>query len=207
MKIKNHLLVILGIFIMALGISFSVKSNLGTTPISSVPYVLSLGLPLTIGEFTIIFNAILLLMQIIIEKRNFKIIQLLQLPLCVIFGYFIDFHLFLINSLTCTNYFQQLILLILSCFILAFGIFLTVKANSIILPGDGLIRVITQVYHKEFGKIKPIFDISIVITAIILSLILFSSIIGIREGTIISAVLTGYIIQFYEKIIRNKITL
>lgn len=205
MRVRNHLLVIISVFILALGIAFSVKSDLGTSPISSVPYVLSLGLYLTIGEFTIIFNALLLLLQIIILKRDFDIVQLLQLPLCILLGYFIDFHVFLLNSITYTNYFQQFILLILGCFIVAFGVFLSVKANSLILPGDGLIRVISQIVNRDFGKLKPIFDISVFSLSVVISLILFSSVVGVREGTIISAVFTGFIIQFYEKIMGNRI--
>ena len=205
MNLKNHLTLVVAIFIMALGIAFSVKANLGTSPISCVPYVLSLGLPLTIGEFTIIFNAFLLFLQFAILRRDFEYIQLLQIIVCVIFGYFIDFQLFAISSLNPTDYIQQWIYVLLGCIILGLGICIEVKCDSIILPGDGLLNTICKVSGRDFGRIKPLFDLSMVISAVIISFLLFGTLVGVREGTVFAALVLGFIIQFYDKIFGEKL--
>ena len=205
MDFKNHLTLFIAIFIMALGIAFSVKGNLGTSPISCIPYVLSLGLPLTVGEFTIIFNAFLLFLQILILRRDFEYIQLLQIFICIIFGYFIDFHVFILSSINITTYLQQWICVLLGCLILALGICIEVKCDSIILPGDGLLNTICKVTKHDFGRIKPIFDSTMVISAVIISLILFNTLVGVREGTIFAAIILGFIIQFYDKLFGKKI--
>ena len=64
--IKNYTTLLIGLFIMAFGVSLSVRCDLGTTPISSIPYVLSFQYPLSLGTITIIFNVLLILIQILI---------------------------------------------------------------------------------------------------------------------------------------------
>ena len=59
-KLKRYLLFLAGLFVNALGVSLVTKASLGTSPISSIPYVLSLNYPLTLGNFTIIFSIFLI---------------------------------------------------------------------------------------------------------------------------------------------------
>ena len=89
-KLKRYLLFLAGLFVNALGVSLVTKASLGTSPISSIPYVLSLNYPLTLGNFTIIFSIFLILLQLLILRKNFKIENVLQIPVSIAFGYFID---------------------------------------------------------------------------------------------------------------------
>jgi uncharacterized membrane protein YczE len=187
-----------GLFIMAIGVTLSVKANLGLSPISCTPFVLSLKLPLTLGELTILFNLLLIGLQVLILRKNYQYFQLIQLPAVTLFGYFIDFTMGIFSGLNTSSYFMQIVLCLLSCIILAFGIFLIIKANLTYLPGEGLAVAITETFKKEFGKVKIGIDSSMVILGTLSSFLLLNQLEGIREGTFAAAVLVGYMIRFYN---------
>lgn len=196
--IKKILIFISGLFIMGFGVALSVKADLGVSPISCTPYVFSLKFPFTLGELTIIFNGLLILMQVILLRRRYRLIQLAQLPAVIVFGYFIDFSLNILSDLNTHFYFYQLVLCLLSCMVLAFGIFIILKADVICLPGEGLAIAIVDTFEKEFGKIKIWVDSSMVIIGALSSFILIQQIEGIGEGTVVAALLVGYFIKFYR---------
>lgn len=195
---KRVVVFIVGLCIMAFGVSFSVKAGIGISPISCVPYIYSLHFPLSIGEFTILLNVIFMIIQIAILRKNYKLIQLVQLPALIFFGYSIDITMALVENLNPSNYMEQFILCILSCIVLAFGIFLVVKTRLTYLPLEGLVMVITQTFKKEFGTIKISMDSLMVIIGVTSSLIFFHEVVGIREGSIIAAVLIGALIKFFS---------
>ena len=195
---KRVLVFIVGLCIMAFGVSFSVKAGIGVSPISCVPYIYSLYFPLSIGEFTILLNAIFMLIQIAILRKNYKLIQLVQLPALIFFGYCIDVTMSMVKNLNPSNYMEQFILCILSCLVLAFGIFLVVKTRLTYLPLEGLVMVISQTFKKEFGTIKISMDSLMVIIGITSSIIFFYELVGIREGSIIAALLIGALIKFFS---------
>ena len=93
-KLKRYLIFLLGLFVNSLGVSLITKANLGTSPISSIPYVLSLNFPFTLGNFTIFFSIFLIVLQLIILRKNFKLEHILQIPVSIIFGYFIDLTMY-----------------------------------------------------------------------------------------------------------------
>ncbi len=176
----------------------SVKADLGVSPISCVPYVFSLKLPLTIGELTIIMNVLLILMQIILLRRNYRLIQLVQLPAVIVFGYFIDLALYMFSGLSVSSYGGQAFLCLLGCIVLAFGVFLEVKSDLTYLPGEGIVAAVAGTFKKDFGKVKIGVDSSMVIFGIISSFILLHSLEGIREGTILASLLVGCLLKFFS---------
>ena len=202
--IIRYLMLVLGVSIMSLGIALSIKATLGTPPISCIPYVLSIAFPLTVGEFTILFNAILVLFQMILLKKV-TISQIAQMLICVLFGYMIDFNLLVIDFLNPTDYLSQWILFIISCLVLAFGLLIEVKSDITMLPGDGAVVAIGEFLNRDWGKVKPFFDITIVAIGVVLALSLLGHLEGVREGTIFSAMTIGFIIQFYNKIFGYRI--
>ena len=195
--IKRITVFVIGLFIMAFGVAFSVKADIGVSPISCVPYIYSLEYPLSIGTFTILLNAMFVFIQMFILGKEYKIIQLVQLPAVIFFGYCIDISMILVENLQVSNYFEQLILCIISCIILAFGIFLLIKTRLTYLPLEGLVIAISQTFKKEFGKIKISMDSIMVIIGVVSSFIFFSELIGIREGSIIAALSIGALIKFF----------
>ena len=192
-KLKRYLLFLVGLFINALGVSLVTKASLGTSPISSIPYVLSLKFPLTLGNFTIIFSILLIVLQIAILRKNFKIENILQIPVSIAFGYFIDLTMYLFFWVKPGNYGMKLIALLAGCIVLGFGVYLEVLADVVMLPGESFVRAIVQTWHTNFGTTKIIFDSSMTVIAGILSFIFWGKLNGVREGTIIAALLVGFI--------------
>lgn len=197
--IKRYGLFICGLFFVSLGISCIIKSMLGTAPISSAPYILSLRYPVSLGVFTFIINMVFLLGQMIILRRQFPYIQLLQIPMTGLFGCFIDFTMFLLSLVAPEMYIGKMVALLLGICSMALGIALEIIGNVVILPGEGIVKVIAAHWNFEFGNTKTCFDTSIVLLAGLLSWLYFGEIRGIREGTLLSALLTGSVVRFFLK--------
>ena len=197
--VKRYLFLILGLFVMAVGVALSTRSNLGTSPISCVPYVLSLGLSMTIGQFTFLMNLVFIIFQILLLRKQFKMIQLLQVLVAFLFSYFTDFTMGLFSWINVSNYPAQVGLLILSCLILALGVSMEVTADVVMMAGEGVVSAITKVTKKEFGKLKVAFDVTLVICGFLFSFILFHRLNGIREGTVLAALLVGTLVRLMNK--------
>lgn len=201
--IKRYFVLVAGLFFMGLGVDLITKSNLGTSPIASVSYVLSLIFPLTFGVTTFLVSFLFILIQILILKTDFPKEQYLQVLVGPIFGFFIDFGMKIFSFVNSKFYSQEIILLLLGCILLALGIRLEVIANVIINPGEGLVKTIANKTRKEFGNIKIMFDCTLVLTAIVISLFAFRSINGLGEGTVISAILVGPITKIISTIFKD----
>ncbi|MGK0468585.1 DUF6198 family protein [Clostridium sp.] len=197
--VKRYLFFVLGLFLMAVGVALSTRSNLGTSPISSVPYVLSLGLSMTIGQFTFLMNLLFIIFQILLLRKKFKSIQLLQVVIAFIFAYFTDFTMGLFSWINVTNYPAQVGLFVLSCLILALGVSMEVTADVVMMAGEGVVSAISKVTKKEFGKLKVAFDVTRVICGLIFSFILFHRLNGIREGTVLASLLVGTLVRLINK--------
>lgn len=196
-KLKRYLLFLVGLFINSLGVSLVTKANLGTSPISSIPYVLSLKFPFTLGNFTIVHNLVLIALQIIILRKDFKIENILQIPVAVMFGYFIDFTMYLLFWVDPQNYFMKIIALLLGCFVLGFGVYIEVLADVVMLAGESFVRAIVQTWNTNFGITKIIVDSSMVIIAGVLSFAIFGRLNGLREGTVVAALSVGFIARLF----------
>jgi len=197
-KTKRIVVFILGQFIMALGVSLSVKANLGVSPISCVPYVYSLTMSLSLGELTILLNLVFIVSQMAVLRKNYQWAQLVQLPSVIVFGYCIDVTMHLLSSLSPTSYVAQVFWCLVACGVLAFGIFLLLKTRLTYLPLDGLAVAISHTYHKEFGKVKISLDSTMVIIGVISSFTFLNRLDGIREGSVVAALLVGALIKFYS---------
>lgn len=186
-------------FIISLGASLSIKANLGTSPLICIPYVSSLITNLSVGTTSFIFNLLLIAIQAILLKKDFKKRQYLQIITGLIFSVFVDFTLILINFINPTVYLSQIIVLLISCVVMAFGVLLEIKTEVVYLSGDGFIVAIAKVLKKEFGKVKPYCDVSFVLIAAALSVVFLGYLAGVREGTVISAIIIGPIVRIFKK--------
>ena len=168
---KRYLLLLAGLSIMAFGVAFSIKASLGTSPISSVPYVVSLFAPLTVGTATIVMHCVFILLQILILRRNYHPIQLMQLPVAVFFGYLTDFGVWAVRGIHCSTYWQQWIVCLIGILLVAAGVSLEVKAGVVVLAGEGVVLAICKVLPKiKFGYMKVGFDVTLVVIVCILYL-------------------------------------
>lgn len=194
-KISRYLIYLLSLFIISLGASLSIKANLGTSPLICLPYVSSLIVKLSVGEVMFVFTIIFILIQVALLREGFEKRQYLQLVIGTIFSVFVDFSMMLVNGINPVGYISQMILLLFSCVVVAFGVLLEIQTEIVYLPADGVIVAISKVLKKEFSYVKPFVDSSMVILAAALSIIFLGYLAGVREGTIISAVIIGPIVK------------
>lgn len=199
--IKRYIFLLAGLFVNGLGVSFITKAGLGTSPITSIPYTLSLGFTPTVGMFTLVFNIFLVILQVILLRRNFQLQNLLQLPIIASFSFFIDLTMSLLGFMQPETYAMKVVSLIVGCLILGFGVFMEMVANVAMLPGEATVRAVSDVFSTDFGKTKIAFDSSMTVIAAILSFIMFRHLDGVREGTIVAAILVGFIARLFKKYI------
>lgn len=201
--LKRYGMFIAGVIFSALGISLITKAGLGTAPLTSLAYVLTFIFPYSLGTFTMIVNTIMFICQVILLGKSFQKIQLLQVPSALLFSVCIDMWLSVLSGWNAGNYVGALIMLLAGCVFLGFGISLEVIPNVLILPGEGLVRTIAGLTGWRFGRVKMGFDLSIVISAVVLSFAVRGQILGIREGTVIAALIVGNISHFFIEKVSN----
>lgn len=208
---ERYLVFSIGLYFLSMGIVLIVRSTLGTTPISSVNYVLSLNTPLTLGTCTFIINMLLILGQFWLIRdrmtRRDTIEILLQIPFSFLFSAFIDLNMLLTANVVPSSYVVSLLLLAAGCLTQALGVTLELKPRVAMMSAEAFVRYASQRYGKEFGRLKVWFDVSLVSLAIILSLIISSHIQGVREGSVVAAVVTGYIVTFMNTRLLTRRTL
>ena len=198
-KRKRYLIFLVGLFVNSLGGSLITKANLGTSPISSIPYVLSLNFPFTLGNFTIFFSIFLIVLQLIILRKNFKLEHILQIPVSIIFGYFIDLTMILFSWVNPEAYIMKIVYLLIGCLILGVGVYMEVLADVVMLPGESFVRAIVLTWKTNFGTTKICFDVSMSVIAAVLSFVFAGRLAGVREGTVIAALLVGFIARLIGK--------
>ena len=197
--LKRYLIFLVGLFVNSLGVSLITKANLGTSPISSIPYILSLNFPFTLGNFTIFFSIFLIVLQLIILRKNFKLEHILQIPVSIIFGYFIDLTMILFSWVNPEAYIMKIVYLLIGCLILGVGVYMEVLADVVMLPGESFVRAIVLTWKTNFGTTKICFDVSMSVIAAVLSFVFAGRLAGIREGTVIAAILVGFIARLIGK--------
>ncbi len=182
-----------GLFIMTIGIALSVKSNLGVSPVSSIPYTMTCVWGIEMGKATIIFHAALVLIQILILRKRFRPINLLQVVVGIVFGYFTTFCNYLATYLPSTdNMVMRIVLMLVSTVFIAVGIFFYLPADLIPLAGEGVMQAVSDVTKIEFSKVKIGFDCSMVVISVITCLICIHSLGSVGVGTVIAAFLVGF---------------
>ena len=198
--VRRFLLFAIALFINALGIAFITKALLGTSPITSVTYVLSMFTPLTMGQWTIALNLLFValewpLMSRLERHEDWKMYTL-QIPIALCFGTFIDISMNMLAWVNPELYVGQIFYLLVGCVILAAGITLEVKANVAMMAGEYFVRVISKRFRWEFGYVKLGFDVVLTCIACLLSFVFMSGLYGVREGTVIAALAVGPIVHF-----------
>lgn len=206
--LKKYSVFILGLYFLAAGIVLIVRSALGTTPISSVNYVLSLNTPLSLGTWTFIVNMILILGQFWLIRKNKSrqdIIEiLLQMPFSLLFSAFIDFNMALTGNLHPSGYGMSMALLLTGCLVQSVGVVLEIKPKVAMMSAEAFVKYASRCCNKEFGKFKVYFDITLVSLAVIISLLFTQGVEGIREGSFIAACITGYIVSFLNRKVMTR---
>lgn len=188
-----------GLFYSSLGVSLVTKANLGTSPISSIPYVLSLNFSLTLGNFTIIFSLFLIALQLLILRKDFKLEHLLQIPISILFGYFIDWTMLLLSFVHPDSYLFKVIALLIGVSFsdsVSTAKFLQMLQCFQVNPSSAHV---VQTCEREFGSTKIACDVTMTVMAALLSFVFAKELNGVREGTIIAALLVGFIARLFGR--------
>lgn len=198
--VKRYALFLFSVLVNAFSIAFITRGALGLSPISTVPYVLSLFAHLTMGQFTILMNFVFIGLEVVLMKRAEVVAKkyelLSQIPVTLVFGTFIDFSLSLLWFLEPSSFWGRFATLIGGCLLLALGISLAVKADVSMVTGEYLVRIISRRIKREFGWVKLGFDITLVVISAVLSLVFMSSLEGLGIGTIVGALMVGPVTHF-----------
>lgn len=201
------MLFLTGLFIASMGVAFSTKAGLGTSPVASVPYSVSLVCTVfTLGGWLNILSVLQITVQVLLLKKKCKPLEIIiQAVLAFVYGYMTDFSCWLLKDIEVDTYMRQFIFMLLGCMILAFGIWLQLKGTVAMLPGEAMNRAISMVTGKKYENVKIFFDIFYILVAAFICLISLGRLEGVREGSIFAAVAVGNMIKVYNYIY-NKMT-
>lgn len=203
--VRRYIIFLMGLFCVAFGIAFVTKAGLGTSAISAIPYTLSLALPaISMGKWTILFNGLLLLGQWILMKGTMPKLEVaLAMVMTLLFGNCVDFGMWILGNLNPQLYLLKVLCLCAGICIMAFGVYLEVVGDVVMLPGDGFSRAIASVTGKNYGTMKFLSDSAMVLVAAVLCILCFHSLVSVREGTVLAAVMVGNIVRVYNHLFQN----
>ena len=216
-KLKKHrfppkfaarcVILFIGLCFMGAGVALAIIGNLGITPVSSIPYVLSILIgPLTVGTATICMHTLFIIIQIIIMRKRYDPFHLLQFPIVIAFGYVTDFFNWLFGEVigfTATTYWQQWIFLVVGVILSSFGVALEVMSRTETMAAEGLSMAISTVTKFKFTNVKVFFDVLFVVIAAVIGLIATGGLLGVREGTIFAAICTGLLCEIHLRYLRG----
>jgi uncharacterized membrane protein YczE len=189
----------MGLITITFGIAIITKADLGTSPITSVPYSLSLIFDgLSFGTFTLMFSLLQVALQfVILGKEADRLNLLLQVVICFVFGYFVDFAMMAMSWYEPAEYYARVLSVIVGCFVLAMGVYLQLVANVVMVPGDGFVYALKMKLRWEYAKVRVTHDLTLVVIAAAISLACLGTLGGVREGTLISVACVGLIARQY----------
>ncbi|MDR2939740.1 MAG: DUF6198 family protein [Clostridiales bacterium] len=191
----------LGLWVLAFGVAVSVNSNLGVSPVNSLPYVISLISGEELGYCVIVVFLVYILAQAIILRKEFQWFSLFQILCSTAFGYFVDLSKWVLGDFALPTYAGRLVMLAVSIVLVSIGVFLYLSVNLMNMPMEGLTKAMSQKIFKkmQFHEVKIVTDCAVVGLGIILSLVFLGELQGIREGTVLSALLVGKVMKRLQK--------
>lgn len=195
------LLLLIGMFTAALGVALTTVADLGTTPISTVPYVFTVLTDYSFGTTTFFVNLFLVAGQVLLLRRRFSLWNLLQIPTVLIFGICIDLAMAIVSPHAPAGWWTGLLMSISGNFVLALGIVMQIRSKTIVQPGEGFVLAAAAVTRKSFGSIKIVNDVTLSLIAAGIGLVCAGELIGVREGTVLSAVLVGLFAKLIVKFV------
>ena len=208
--IIRYAIATLGLILIAIGVALSIKSDLGTAPVSCPPVVVNLwNHSLTVGEYTIVMHMLFILLQVVLLRKNFKLSYLMQIPAAIVFGLLTDAAIWAFSWIDASSYMMRMLLCVLTVIITAAGVSLEVLGKAWMLAGEQTTAAIAEVTKLQFSNVKVGFDIFLVATSIIFSFFVFNNPFGngdnvvIREGTLILAVFTGLCMKFTDPLAKS----
>lgn len=192
-RLMNYLI---GLNILVLGVTLNTRSLLGVSAFTTLPYAVKEMTPISFGLANIILYMVLIAIQLLIE-RKIKLDTLLEIPFSLIMGYILDLYQMIIPA-SPESLGVRIMLLLAGNFCTAFGVYTMVQSHFVLAPVDGVVLSISTRFNKAYSLCKNCFDITMIVSTIILCLVTRSPFYGIGVGTIFSALCVGRIIKWFE---------
>lgn len=199
---KKMIICVVGMIILSHGIAFAIRSNLGITPMHALSYSIYRLNRFTVGTNIMFFFTFLVVIQIPVRGKKFKFWHFYQVPLAVLFGYFVDVALWNLRFIEINTYFGQLFLLFMSVMLMPLGIVTYMEADLVKLPPEGAAFSFVERFNVPFHKVKLCMDSTIVVSAIIFSLVFIGGIYSVREGSVILALAIGRLIPYMKRFLK-----
>lgn len=193
-----------GALISAVGIAFITRAGLGTSPISSLPFVLSLITPVSMGVYTLSLNLLFLLCEGMLAGR-FTVAQAIQIPITVLFSLCVDGALLVIPSQYGGPWAASAAYLAAGCAIMSLGVYLEVLADAVMLPGEALVRALSRRTGRSFGNVKVCFDSVLTAAALLAAWRSFGRLNGVGGGTVFSALAVGQMVKLWGRLHRRVV--
>lgn len=207
MKIKknNIFMYLLGLFVIAIGAALSVKADMGVSPVTTIPYAITYISGIDMGITTFLFHLLLVLFELIILKNKFKIKNMAQILVGVVFGLFTSLCNYLVFLIPFPDTLPiRILLLILSILAVAVGLFFYVPAEIMPMAVEGLMLVISEVWGFKFSNVKIVLDIAFSVISLAICMIVVQNMGSVGVGTILAAVTTGFILKILTKLFGDK---
>jgi uncharacterized membrane protein YczE len=191
---------LLGLQCIAFGTTCTASAGLGTSAVASLPYIVSIIISFSYGTTTFFFHLLMFIVTLLILRKRFPPLQFMQVPSLFVFAVLVDVNMSIVQRIVLTNYFEQLLMLLCGCLFLGLGIALQIRSNKIMLPADAAPVVISTELGLSYTLVKTSIDVLEVIIGAIISLLLLGKVVGIKEGTLICALIVGIIVKACMKL-------
>lgn len=201
-ELKRIAVFLAGLLVLAFGIAFSTVSGLGISPLNSLAFVLGEIAEIQMGYITMILYVVYVFIEFLIKGKDFRKADLLQVPVAVLFGFFVNWTKGCLSGIICTNYLQQILCILISIVLIAAGTTTYVVPKLVYQAPEGLIMAICGRWHKKFGTVKTGFDITVVVLSFLAGVIFGGRVMGIREGTLLAAFGVGICVNFFGKTLK-----
>ena len=203
--LKRYGIFLVGLFIASLGVAFSTKAGLGTSPVASVPFSISLAnRALSFGWWLNLLSVVQILIQVAVLRGKCNYVEIgIQTVLAFVYGTLTDFSCRLLDGIHPVGYAAQFALMLTGCAVLALGIWIQYQGGVAMLPGEAMNRAISQVTGKRYENVKVFFDVLYIVVAAAIGLLFLGRLEGVREGSVIAALLVGNLIKLYGRLFKR----
>lgn len=191
---------VLGQFVLAFGVSLSVLSELGVTPVSSLPKALSTITGMEMGNMLIVVQCACFVLQALFFEREYKVGFWLQVPSAILFGKLVTLTSLFFEGIVLESYWVKLVVQVISIFIVGLGVELYMLPGVALQPMEGMVEQLHKKYGRSVAFYKNVVDISCVVLAVVLSLVFLGRLEGAREGTVMAAIGVGRAVWLFHKL-------
>ena len=201
-QIRQYGIFLTGLFVVSLGVAFSTKAGRGTSPVASVPYSVSLAnRALSFGQWLILLSLLQITLQAVLLRKRCKPFEIaVQLVVAFVYGSLTDFSCGLLRGVNPVSYPARFALMLVGCAVVGLGIWIQYKGGVAMMPGEALNRAVSQVTGKRFENVKVLMDVLYILVAAVICLVFVGRLEGVREGSIVAALLIGNMIRLYNGI-------